>query len=65
VFSNLLRNAAAAMDEKGHIRVSSEHRGEDIVLEVRDNGRGMPASQVQDLFNPTFHINEARVATTN
>lgn len=65
VFSNLLRNAAAAMGEKGHIRVSSEHRGEDIVFEVRDNGRGMPESQVQDLFNPTFHIDGSRVATTN
>ncbi len=65
VFSNLLRNAAAAMDEKGQIVVSSEHRGEDIVLEVRDNGRGMPNKQVKDLFSPTFHIDGARVATTN
>lgn len=65
VFSNLLRNAAAAMDERGHIRVSSEQRGDDIVIEVCDSGRGMPEHQVRGLFNPTFHIGGSRVRTTN
>lgn len=65
VFSNLLRNAAAAMDRRGHIRVSSSHRNKEITFEVRDDGRGMPESQVRDLFNPSFQIEGGRVATTN
>jgi signal transduction histidine kinase len=65
VFSNLLRNAAAAMDQRGHIRVSSSHRGKEVIFEVQDDGRGMPASQVRNLFNPSFQTEGPRVATTN
>jgi len=67
VFSNLLRNAAAAMKEpeRGHIHISSEKRGDAIVMEVEDDGCGMAEQQVKDLFQPTFHVDGDRVATTN
>jgi len=65
VFSNLIRNAAAAMDEKGLIRIKSERRNGDIVLEIEDNGHGMPETQVAELFDPQFHIESGRVSTTN
>lgn len=67
VFSNLLRNAAAAMvgPEPGHIGVSTEKRGDAIVMVVEDDGCGMPEQQVKELFQPTFHVDGDRVATTN
>jgi signal transduction histidine kinase len=65
VFSNLLRNAAAAMDRKGHIRISSQARNGEIVLEVQDDGRGIPAEQLEDLFDPAFRADRGRVSTTH
>jgi signal transduction histidine kinase len=65
VLSNLLRNAAAAMDNYGVIHVVSHRRGTDIVVEVRDNGRGIAAERLSHLFDPAFHVQGRRVATTN
>jgi len=65
VFSNLLRNAAAAMDRRGRIRVSSQARNGEIVLEVEDNGRGIPADHLEGLFDPAFHVDRGRVSTTH
>jgi signal transduction histidine kinase len=38
VFSNLLPNAAGAIETRGTIRISSDHPGADVVVEVRDDG---------------------------
>ena len=65
VFSNLLRNAAAAFEEKGTIRVSSDRRNGEVVLEIRDDGHGIPASELPRLFDPAFRVTGGRVATTN
>lgn len=65
VFSNLLRNSAASMERRGRIRVVSERRGGDVVLEVRDDGRGIPRDQLPYLFDPSFRVEGSRVATTN
>jgi signal transduction histidine kinase len=65
VFSNLLRNAAAAMDNKGviEVRTSSGHGG--VVSEVRDVGRGMSQSMLEQLFEPAFRVEGGRVTTSN
>jgi signal transduction histidine kinase len=63
VFSNLLRNAAAAVDAGGSIRIRSAHRGADVVLEVHDDGRGIPAEQLSRLFDPAFRVQSSRVGT--
>ena len=65
VLSNLLRNAAAAIDAKGRITVVTHDRGGEVVIEVRDDGRGMPKEQLDRLFEPTFHVEGTRVATKN
>jgi signal transduction histidine kinase len=65
VFSNLLRNAADSIEEDGTIRVTSIHRGSDIVLEVRDNGRGIPEDRLPHLFDPSFRVEGSRVSTSN
>ncbi len=53
VLTNLLDNAAKYTDPGGHIQVSAALEAELIVLRVRDNGRGIAADllpQVFDLF---------------
>jgi signal transduction histidine kinase len=64
VFSNLLRNAAAAIDSAGTIQITSDRRGADVVLEIKDDGRGIPAERLSRLFDPTFRKEGARVGTS-
>ena len=65
VLSNLLRNAAAAIESRGRITVSTRKREGNVVLEVRDTGRGIPSAQLATLFEPAFQVEKGRVATTN
>jgi signal transduction histidine kinase len=65
VLSNLLRNAAAAMDDRGHIVLATAKRPDSVVLEVRDNGRGIPEERLDRLFEPSLTVEGSRVATRN
>ena len=65
VFANLLRNSASSMDERGTIQITSHQRGSDVVLEVRDDGRGIAHERLARLFDPTFRVKGQRVSTTN
>ena len=65
VFSNLLRNAAAAISERGSIAVTSDRRGEELVFRVRDNECGIPPAQLERLFEPAFRVEGSRVSTSN
>jgi signal transduction histidine kinase len=51
VFLNLINNAAHAIDGPGSITVRTEAIGDDQVrIEVRDTGRGIPASVLPHIF---------------
>ena len=65
VFSNLLRNAAAAMDSKGVIEVRTSSADEELVSEVRDTGAGMSEETLSQLFEPAFRVEGSRVSTSN
>ena len=65
VFSHLLRNAIQAIDEHGTIQISSDSTSDEIIIEVRDNGVGIPAERLAHLFEPSFRNQDDRVATTN
>jgi CheY-like chemotaxis protein/two-component sensor histidine kinase len=51
ILNNLIANALWHSDGS-KIFVGARRRGEDIVFEVRDNGRGMTADEVAGVFNP-------------
>jgi CheY-like chemotaxis protein len=51
VVANLLTNAAKYTDARGRIEVVAQAEGEEVVLTVRDNGIGMPAHLVPDVFD--------------
>ena len=54
VFMNLLLNASQAIEEKGDIWVSTRQQDNRVQIEIRDNGRGIPADIQQRIFDPFF-----------
>ena len=65
VLSNLLRNAAAAIDENGSIEVSSACADDEVVIQIQDDGRGIAPEELSTLFEPAFRVDRGRVATSN
>src|SRR5205807_2645397 len=57
-FANLLKNAVEAADgtpgASDGVRVSARARGREILVSIEDSGRGIPASDVPRLFEPSF-----------
>ena len=52
---NLILNAIQAVDGSGEIQVVAEkHHLSEAVLEVRDNGPGVPANHRSEIFKPYF-----------
>ncbi len=54
IISNLLRNAIDAVQKGGKIRISSSCSNGQIILEVEDNGCGIPPDQLDKIFEPFF-----------
>ena len=65
VFSNLLRNAAAAVTEDGRIDINGDQRDTEVVFRVVDNGRGISAEKLSRLFEPALAVRGSTIATTN
>jgi two-component system CheB/CheR fusion protein len=51
VFSNLLNNAAKYTRRGGHIWLTTELEGSDVVIAVRDNGIGIPGDMLASIFD--------------
>ena len=51
VLDNLLVNAAKYTAPGGHIDVTGEYQGEEVVLRVRDNGRGIALEMLPRVFD--------------
>ncbi|MCD4749088.1 MAG: HAMP domain-containing protein [Thermoanaerobaculales bacterium] len=51
---NLIDNAAAAIEENGRVEVRAERRGDDIVIEVVDDGAGLATDDIRLLTRPFF-----------
>lgn len=54
VMENLLKNTLDAMDGKGNITVTLLPEGRNIIIEVRDSGKGIPRQHWQKVFAPGF-----------
>ncbi|MEJ2721915.1 MAG: PAS domain S-box protein [bacterium] len=63
VFMNILVNASQAIPDKGDIFIKTFKRDEDIVVEIRDTGRGIPEELLEKIFDPGFTTKGAGVGT--
>ncbi len=54
IWTNLIDNAIYAMDGRGEITLRTFQRDEHVVIEVEDNGSGIPAGVQGRIFDPFF-----------
>jgi signal transduction histidine kinase len=54
VWTNLIDNAVAAMNRNGKLTISTSREGECLMVEIRDDGPGVPAEISQRIFEPFF-----------
>ncbi len=54
VFMNLLLNAIQAIEGKGNIWIITRTEGDRVCVEIRDDGKGIPANVVSRIFDPFF-----------
>ena len=54
VWTNLIDNAADALEQQGEITIRTRHEGERVVIEIEDDGPGIPAEIQPRIFEPFF-----------
>jgi two-component system, NtrC family, nitrogen regulation sensor histidine kinase NtrY len=56
VFNNLIKNAIQSMpvDQKGRVEISIKTENNFVLIEVKDNGEGIPDDQKEKIFVPSF-----------
>jgi signal transduction histidine kinase len=59
VFGNLLTNSAKYTEPGGHIRLSAELRGGQVVVSVQDNGIGIPADSLDRVFDMFSQVDQS------
>lgn len=54
VWTNLLDNAVDALEGEGEVRIRTRQQGDWVVVEIEDNGPGIPAEIQGRIFDPFF-----------
>jgi len=54
IWANLIDNALDAVAEGGHVEVAARREGGQVVVEVTDDGPGIPADVRERIFDPFF-----------
>ena len=60
VLSNLIDNAIKYSDEGGAVRVTARAKGKHVEVSVADNGIGIPASVINNLFHKFYRSHRSR-----
>lgn len=63
VWTNLIDNAIDAVGDDGQIRIRTSREGEHLVVEVADNGAGIPEEYQRRIFEPFFTTKEVGKGT--
>lgn len=64
VIQNLITNAIKYTPDKGKVKVSLKKEGPDILIEVKDNGYGIPRSQQKMIFTKLFRADNVKEKDT-
>lgn len=59
VFLNLVLNACEMQPHGGEVRVRTERRGTDVMVEIADRGPGVPAADRRRIFEPFFSTKQS------
>ena len=54
VFMNMLANAGQAIAEKGNVWIATRLDGGQVVISIRDDGKGIPEDALPKIFDPFF-----------
>ena len=54
VIENLLKNALDAMEGKGQISIIMEEKEKELIIDVKDTGKGIARQQQEAIFKPGF-----------
>ncbi|MDR3220147.1 MAG: HAMP domain-containing histidine kinase [Dysgonamonadaceae bacterium] len=54
VIENLIKNAVDAMDGQGTITISAQQKGEKVMLDIADTGKGITKSKFDAVFQPGY-----------
>ena len=65
VFLNLLQNAIEGLGGKGQVRVSTFRINSQLQATIQDDGKGLSAEELDNIFDPAFRVKSARVSTGN
>jgi len=60
VFTNLLLNAIRYTPEKGTVTIGAKNGKDCVVIEIADTGIGIPADELDDVFDEFFRASNAR-----
>jgi signal transduction histidine kinase len=63
VFTNLLVNAAQAIDKKGEIKISTKSDNGHVEIKISDTGCGIPPEIIPKIFDPFFTTKEVGKGT--
>jgi signal transduction histidine kinase len=58
VWTNLIDNAIDAMDGHGQLRIRTSHDMRAVLVEITDQGRGIPSELASRIFDPFFTTKE-------
>jgi signal transduction histidine kinase len=64
VLTNLLDNAVAHTAKGGLIEITAERRGRWVEVSVTDNGEGIPAKDLPNIFERLYRVDKSRARAT-
>ncbi|HIP36626.1 MAG TPA: HAMP domain-containing histidine kinase [Crocinitomix sp.] len=54
VVENICKNAVDAMEGKGFINIKVKQLENDVIIDIEDNGKGIPANKLKTVFQPGY-----------
>ena len=54
VFLNLVLNAIDSMPEGGNLEISLLQRKQEVIVKVKDSGKGIPQAEIERIFDPFY-----------